>query len=429
MGLSKKLREDILGFTPNAEQIAAVDSILEWAEQPLNVDPYHILGGFAGTGKSAMVKLIANELIGKNIALCAPTNKAVKVLKSLGAPADHMTIYSLLGLRMEQKEDELVLEKADRDKVGKYDLIVVDEGGMVNTELLKYIEGSTKFTPVKYLFVGDPYQLNPVGEDRSPIWGKYDTDVLRTVERHDNQILHFVTNVRSKKMSELIIESNNDGNEGVWYMTDREFNTKIKEYSINGEFSKRTKAIAWRNRTVDKLNLDIRKHIYGDRAYDQKWIVGDLVVFAAPHDVDDYNIVTDEEAIIKDIVVAPHTQHASLMCYYLTLGFDDGTTSIVKAIHENSEGDLAEQLANYANDARKSMPEYRKRKWSYYWDLKDSMAQLKHAYAITAHRSQGSTYENTFVDVNDILSNPNKKEAKRCFYVASSRPTTRLFLT
>jgi len=40
---------------------------------------------------------------------------------------------------------------------------------------------------------------------------------------------------------------------------------------------------------------------------------------------------------------------------------------------------------------------------------------------MTVHKSQGSTFENVFVDAEDILANPNREEALRCLYVAVSR--------
>jgi exodeoxyribonuclease-5 len=68
------------------------------------------------------------------------------------------------------------------------------------------------------------------------------------------------------------------------------------------------------------------------------------------------------------------------------------------------------------------------RKWKAFWDFKESFHSLRHAYAITAHRSQGSTYDTAFVDWQDILTNRSRGEAFRCLYVACTRPKRALVL-
>lgn len=424
--------KQILGFNPNDDQIEAIREIVEWANSGFNNEPFKILGGYAGTGKSSVVKAIT-AMVSGSVVLCAPTNKAVKVLASLGTTADYCTIYSLLGLKMEQHEDKLKLEKALRDKVGKYNLIVIDECGMINTELLDYIEKTCKMYGVKVLFVGDPGQLNPVGEDLSPVWGKYPMIVLRKVERHDNQILEFATAIRSTKLAELVFKSDNDGNEGVWNMTDREFRKTIMDYATQGKFSEPgTRAIAWRNKTVDSLNHLIRKCIYGDKAHDVDWIVGDRIVFTAPHSIggEVNDIITDDEAVIEEIAIGQHNEYPNIKCYFLHILLNDSDPMIVKLVHEDSADDYGDELARLATQAR-NCKDFKKRKeiWNDYWKLNDSVAKVKHGYALTAHRAQGSTYETVFVDSEDILSNNNRKEAKRCLYVAATRPTTRLFST
>jgi ATP-dependent exoDNAse (exonuclease V) alpha subunit len=52
---------------------------------------------------------------------------------------------------------------------------------------------------------------------------------------------------------------------------------------------------------------------------------------------------------------------------------------------------------------------------------------VRYGYALTAHRAQGSTYETVFIDQEDILSNPTKAEGGRCFYVAATRASKRIY--
>ena len=67
--------------------------------------------------------------------------------------------------------------------------------------------------------------------------------------------------------------------------------------------------------------------------------------------------------------------------------------------------------------------------WGGFWALKNEfMHDVRPCHAITAHRSQGSTYRSVFVDVEDILSNYNTTEALRCLYVACTRASDILVL-
>lgn len=66
--------------------------------------------------------------------------------------------------------------------------------------------------------------------------------------------------------------------------------------------------------------------------------------------------------------------------------------------------------------------------WWPYYELQQAFAAIRPAYCVTAHKSQGSTFENVFVDVLDIWANPNKSEALQCLYVACSRASHHLIV-
>jgi hypothetical protein len=58
----------------------------------------------------------------------------------------------------------------------------------------------------------------------------------------------------------------------------------------------------------------------------------------------------------------------------------------------------------------------------------DRFAQLNYGYAITVHKSQGSTFKNVFIDIMDIFENFNKKERLKCIYTAITRSSHSLEL-
>lgn len=409
----------------NEDQAKTINSILEWSKELFPKYSAQTIVGYSGSGKTFCIRTLAALL--PNIVLCAPTNKAVKELLKLNTGAMCCTIYSLLGLRMEEHEDTIKLTKVEASKVKKYKYVILDEVGMVNSELFEYIDRSLE-AGTRFIFVGDPKQLPPVGESISPIWNKeYPVHKLLKVVRHDNQILDIATKIRKCKIHEIenVLESNNANDEGVWYIDYAAFENKIKEYASQNKFENDTKILSWRNKIVDRYNNIVRKQIYGDLINTSKYLVTDKIVFASPYEVDKgTSITTDEEGFIDNITVAPHTDYRELQCYYLKVNIDSGIY-LIKTIHEDSEKRLAEILSDLATIARQTKKGHL---WKNFWLLKKSLANIKFAYALTVHRSQGSTYENVFVDCDDILKNPNKKEAKKCLYVAVSRPSKRLFI-
>ena len=58
----------------------------------------------------------------------------------------------------------------------------------------------------------------------------------------------------------------------------------------------------------------------------------------------------------------------------------------------------------------------------------DKYANVNYGYSITTHKSQGSTYFNVYIDVDDILSNNNIDEAKRCLYTALTRASNNIHI-
>jgi ATP-dependent exoDNAse (exonuclease V) alpha subunit len=56
----------------------------------------------------------------------------------------------------------------------------------------------------------------------------------------------------------------------------------------------------------------------------------------------------------------------------------------------------------------------------------DRFAQLTYGYAITVHKSQGSTFKNVFIDVNDILDNNDTSVMSKCIYTAITRSSNML---
>ena len=109
-----------------------------------------------------------------------------------------------------------------------------------------------------------------------------------------------------------------------------------------------------------------------------------------------------------------------------------------------------ETIQNLISEAKKATGGVRANRWKAYYDFKKQyliMTNIKkgnqilyrrdidYAFAITAHRAQGSTYDNVFVDLNDMIYNSsgmmydNYEETLRRLYVACSRARKELVLS
>ena len=361
----------------------------------------------------------------------APTNKAAEgTAKGHG---EYAPIYSLLGLRIDKSGELKELVSGEKPDLTDIDIIVIDEAGMINRNLMDILQYHTTEMggSLKIVLMGDAAQLPPVGEPLSPIWKLAAPRVhLQTVMRHDNQILQLVTHIRGQVdslQSSLKLGSNNDGQEGVWKMTKAQFKMKLYEAATEGQFAdgNRMKCVAWRNVRVGEYNDLIRGGIFGSEALPGWYLPGDRVIAAGPckNGDDEMLLATDEEATVLEIREAKHPGESKYQMLELKCQTEDGRYIRLWVLHPASAAVFAQDCESLAHAARSDG-----RLWRKFWNLKDLFHEVKYAYAITAHRAQGSTYENVYVDTGDILLNRNRKEALQCLYVATSRPTTRLFL-
>lgn len=63
----------------------------------------------------------------------------------------------------------------------------------------------------------------------------------------------------------------------------------------------------------------------------------------------------------------------------------------------------------------------------YYFQFVDQFADIVYGYAITTHKSQGSTYKNVYIDMSDIInSNPDDKNSHQCLYTAVTRASNKI---
>lgn len=437
----------------NPDQAAAIDLIQAWLKDrgptgSVGHSPFFVLEGYAGTGKTFAVQELVERLKARMV-FTAPTNKATKVLRdTLTRPnykPECRTIFSLLGLKLEANgEIKELSAPEDPLDLTEFACVVVDESSMVNATLMQHINSTAFGQNVKFLFLGDPAQLPPVKELRSAVWELLpdlpaeSKATLTKVMRHDNQILSLVTRIRAQVDSavpRIALGQDNADGEGVWKLSSAGFHEAMRRAATQGMFNPGTsepvaKAIAWRNTTVDRYNSFIRQNVFSDAHSPEElalspWVEDDRVLFTGPaKDLEDDPIATtDDEGRVVRVETGWHPIETGFKIFVVTVALDSNRVVTARVLHPDSQTAFDRRVINLAAAARVD-----RRLWKGFWDFKDCFHGLRHAYAITAHRSQGSTYHTAFVDTQDILLNQNRQEAYRCLYVACSRPKARLLL-
>lgn len=418
----------------NAEQLDAVKKLVAFLTDPNPSQKIFNLVGSAGTGKTSLMEGI-NKIFAESsakIVYTAPTNKAAKVLKARVGQA--CTIYSLLGLRLEATGEVKVLTDAHSDiDLSDVNAVVVDESSMINSVLKAQIEKAIKKHDVRVIFMGDDCQIPPVGEAESPVFKMPIDAKLVKVERHDNSILNLAVHVRDQvnsPVTNIQTKTSADGDGlGVFKMDKMSFNKAIIEAARSGNFHKfdKCKIVAWTNREIVEYNEIVRAGFFGGISHKSLYLKDDKIVANAPVVRGTESLMQNgDEAIVLDAfetvnILAPEYKAIEL----LVLTEDDQTVRL-SVVHPDSMSKWQADCNLLASQA-KAHPS--RAAWKKFWDLKAGVFDdITHAYASTAHKAQGSTYETCFVDQSSILRNRNRREALQCLYVAVSRASKALYI-
>ena len=154
-------------------------------------DSVFILKGYAGTGKTTLIKglIDALKVENKKFVLCAPTGRASKILRNKTGYGNtiHSTIYDFDNLITINSENEDFAEHSFQFsfpiiKLQENTIIIVDEASMISSkesknELFNFgtnilLNDLLTFAQLhnshnKMIIIGDPAQLPPVGDNNS----------------------------------------------------------------------------------------------------------------------------------------------------------------------------------------------------------------------------------------------------------------------
>lgn len=434
----------------------------------------YLLEGYAGTGKTYLVGKILRYIKEKHtnwrIAVTAPTNKAVKVLMRSGSINDSkvkfQTIHKLLGLKEEITADGKQIftrNKYEECSIEEHHVIIIDEVSMLNDDLFQEIQQYAGI--VKIIFMGDPAQIPPVGrEDCIPFKEdgreKYKiqryllTEIMRQTEGNPILAAGFALREDLNNPSSPIpkVTDLNENGHGLDFVKFSDpagrarLSDLLEEYFVCPEFkgdSDHAKVIAWRNKTIGKMNHIIRSLIYkGHQAEGlpiAKIMDGEKLVANKPI-MDKYNIMlfttNDEfEVVESDILyrtIASETDSIRIGYYHATVEYYDIRGSRqrrkIDILHEDSAEQFDMVLQGLKKYAIKQKGYDAKKAWVKYYEFMRQFADVGYNYAITCHKAQGSTYTNVFIVEDDIDTNQNVFERNRIKYTAYTRASNVVFV-
>lgn len=458
-----------------SQQNKVFDKIKEFMDSDA---PVFILRGYAGTGKTTMVKFLVDYLRkSRHVALMAPTGRAARVLsEKTGYPAFtiHKAIYAKACLVSKKVKDVAESEfkfvfPVMQIEYGGNLVAIVDEASMVCSrkiehelfvfgtdnlmeDLLTYIRPSFGG---KVIFVGDPAQLPPVGEPFSnalraeyfeergfKVFEEELTEVLR--QKGDSVILKNAMMIRDllkkEKRNSLVFEEKEDDVETI---PSGDFLNRFLEYRKQSS-KPDSVIICYSNKAASRYNRDIRISLYGG---DVPVKENDILLIVH----NNYRLGRMNGEFVPVISVGARTQQSAPVYaqvggerkrIVITINFVqvtvlDGTGSpmtcmLIEDLLNNDKSSLSidENRALYINfcmrnpHLKQGTEEFAQAIQS---DAYYNAIRAKYGYAVTGHKCQGGEWGKVFVDYTDRTGLDD--DSLRWAYTATTRAQKTLYVS
>lgn len=361
-------------------------------------EPYTVISGYAGTGKSTLIKFIISALgiDPERVAYIAYTGKAAQVLRNKGCPTA-MTAHRLLYKSLQRADGTFI--HIPRELLNSdCDIVVVDEVSMLPKQMWELLLSHNVYV----IACGDPGQLPPIGEENGILDHPHIflDEIMR--QAAESEIIRLSADIRAGKIikpykgSEINVVRQRDLCDGMFTWADQILCGKnITRHTMNNYY---------RNM---RYGEDIPTPIVGDKViclknnWDKITATGDALVngtigtieeiatypnpWLNPMCIIDFAPETIDETDLRD-----QTFHELLMDYKLI------TT---KEATVNKE--------NFRIFPKQLRPE-----------------QFDYGYCITVHKSQGSEYDKVLV-LEEVLK---KADHARWLYTAVTRSAKKLTL-
>lgn len=457
------------GITYNKEQQSAIVNAVSFLKTNTDPTQYYVIEGKAGTGKTTIAKEILKEFEDEQIYVAAVSHKAKGVIKnSFGEDTRGKKFFSiagLLGMKGINDNDTQTTKFQVGLKVPLLDnppaLLVIDEASMITEDVFKKIIdiNSSLSRPFQMLFLGDIGQIQPIRDEQSEFYrthkdllnkksdifnSKHKSKLITRVRQGEaNPILpyadYFWENSQ-KENPELnptqhIVRNNQITDKGSLLFSNSEgevLNSVIKavKNAVEKGLTNHVKIVTYHVNEKTELNQKIHEALFGK---DSDYSKGDMLILNSPYDLPDVNATMENssEIQIKSIQdedadeFGVHTLYLETNGTAYTRTGNEQKDCVIQVVSRNDIGlynQKLQELASYAK--RQTNRALKKQAWSDFWEYKGRYADVDFGYAITAHKSQGSTYDIVVVDEKDIMGTTatSNQEKSELIYTALTRP-------
>ena len=446
-------------FEPTSQQTEVIKQLSEFVENSSS-NSLFLLKGYAGTGKTTLVSSLINSLwsVGKKVFLLAPTGRAAKVL-SVYSKKSAFTIHKkIYWMRTNSQGNTYVTLK---DNKHTNTIFVVDEASMIPDasdkgfggrvlldDLIEYVYSGVM---CKLILIGDTAQLPPVHLDISPALDEnllgltyrkvvYSAELTQVVRQQlTSMVLENATHLRDKiSANDFDTPQVKCNSEVVRLDVGMDIQEALEDaYSNSGVEG--TVVICRSNKRANLYNQQIRARIRG-LEYDIStgdflmvvrnnyfWLPeGSKVGFIANGDmvevmrIYEINELYDCRFARISVRLVDYPDEENLECIVLL----DTLKSESPAMTYEEYKKFYDEVAKDYSDIPKRAQRNKEIKQNPYFNA----LQVKFAYAITCHKSQGGQWENVFVEQGYFTSDMLSKEYFRWLYTALTRTTKKLHL-
>lgn len=440
-----------------------------------------LLSGHAGTGKTFAINRVVEKVREThphiNFGMTAPTHKAVRVLKKhsdLRDLLDFGTIHSFLGLKQVINAKGEVEYKPEFNKnferrIDGISILIVDESSMLDDKLFEFLMTELRSNKrLRIIFMGDEKQIPPVGKKQEtgesnaiPFLSHRQKShniyvlVLTEPQRQakGSQIIGYATAIREQHLHQKITYDFPDSKEELEVLTTsldvlREI---FKQYFCTEDFRQDAdyvKVIAWRNDTVDYFNREIRLLIHNattlPRIINEECLIMDAPLLRDREIVFTNNeeITTSEVKVVDKVLkyrLYPLAlkegdpdvvkKEVTVKAYSVMLTDLGGKKEHAFILHEDSLKEFDELIEELIKAAKSCRDHYNQKDlWKQRYTIAENFAWVKYNYAITAHKSQGSSYDYCISMEVDMEFNRDLEERNRIRYVSATRARKKLFI-
>jgi exodeoxyribonuclease-5 len=446
-------------FEPTSQQSEVINQLSEFVENS-SANSLFLLKGYAGTGKTTLVSSLINSLwsVGKKVVLLAPTGRAAKVL-SVYSKKSAFTIHKKIYWMRTNSQGNTYVTLQENKHTNT--IFVVDEASMIPDssdkgfggrilldDLIEYVYSGVM---CKLILIGDTAQLPPVHLEISPALDEnllgltyrkdvYSAELTQVVRQQSSSlVLENATQLRDKiKDNNFSTPSIKCNNEVIRLDVGMDIQDALEDaYSQSGVEG--TVVICRSNKRANLYNQQIRARIRGQ---EDELSTGDFLMvvrnnyfwlpegskagFIANGDmvevmrIYEINELYDCRFARISVRLVDYPDEENLECIVLL----DVLTSESPAMTYEQYKKFYDEVAKDYTDIPKRAQRNKEIKLNPYFNA----LQVKFAYAITCHKSQGGQWENVFVEQGYFTSDMLSKEYFRWLYTALTRSTKKLHL-